>query len=55
MNKIKLVCLQMFLKQDGELKINMKFHKSIEKKDAIELLKMAIEDLKEVGSDEQGN
>ena len=54
MVKIELVCLQVFLEQDENLKTNIKFHKRIEKKEAIKLLEMAIEDLKEV-LDEQDN
>jgi len=47
MDKMELVCLQVFLGQDEDLKIDIKFHKRIEKKEAIELLEMAIEELKE--------
>lgn len=55
MIEIELVCLQIFLKGDEEdFKANMKFHKSIEKKEAIELLEMAIEELKE-GQNENWN
>lgn len=51
MDRIELIGLRILAGPDEDLKVYLKFHKSLEKKEAIELLEMAIEELKEVQND----
>lgn len=48
MDRIELIGLRILVGPDEDLKVYLKFHKSLEKQEAIELLEASIEELKEV-------